>query len=706
MYWVVALVLISSLQPLATIVCAVTADGVPAPDVEVVVNGTTYRTGPNGDVRVQMRSGIVDIAVGKEGFSPLMTSVTLSPGQEQVVVLELRRQPSIEEEVTVSATRTNKRLEDQPMRVEVLGREEIEEKIMMTPGDIVMMLNEMGGLRVQATSPSIGAASVRIQGMRGRYTRFLSDGLPLFGQEVGGLGLLQIPPTDLGRVEVIKGVASALYGGGALGGVVNLVTRRPGAEPNQEVLVNRSTLGATDNVLFAAQPLSEQWKGTLLVGGHWQDQRDVDDDGWADLAGYSRGVIRPRLFWDNKQGRSIFATTGAMWERRMGGTMPVAVLSATHAGFVESLETSRIDGGLVAQMLVRQNRVLSVRAAAVRQRRDHQFGETGESDVHDTLFGEVALRGTAARQTWVAGVAFERDAFDPKGLSHFAYAYDVPAIFGQNDIEVRPWFSLSASARLDAHSEFGAFVSPRLSALIRRAGRWTSRLSVGTGFVAPTPLTEETEAAGLSRLTIPLPLKPERGRSTSFDVTRSSGPLTITATLFNSEIRTPVVIDRTSYSLNNLSSPTTNTGVELVATARHQALSLTTTYAYVRSREGVGPERDDVPLTPRHSAGLVSMWESEERGRVGLECYYTGRQRLEENPFRAASVPYVLFGGLIERRVGRLRLFLNAENLGNVRQTTWNPLVRPSRGVDGRWTVDAWAPVDGRAINGGVRIQF
>ena len=65
----------------------------------------------------------------------------------------------------------------------MLQREEIEEKMLMTPGDIVMMLNEMGGMRVQTTSPSLGAASVRIQGMRGRYTRFLSDGLPLFGEQ-------------------------------------------------------------------------------------------------------------------------------------------------------------------------------------------------------------------------------------------------------------------------------------------------------------------------------------------------------------------------------------------------------------------------------------------------------------------------------------------------------------------------------------------
>ena len=89
--------------------------------------------------------------------------------------------------------------------------------MLMTPGDIVMMLNEMGGMRVQTTSPSLGAASVRIQGMRGRYTRVLSDGLPLYGSQPGGLGLLQIPPMDLGQVEVVKGVASALHGAGARG---------------------------------------------------------------------------------------------------------------------------------------------------------------------------------------------------------------------------------------------------------------------------------------------------------------------------------------------------------------------------------------------------------------------------------------------------------------------------------------------------------
>ena len=111
----------------------------------------------------------------------------------------------------------------------------------------------------------------------------------------------------------------------------------------------------------------------------------------------------------------------------------------------------------------------------------------------------------------------------------------------------------------------------------------------------------------------------------------------------------------------------------------------------------------DATLTPRHSAGIVGMWERESVGRLGVEFYYTGVQRLEENPYRSTSKPYVVVGLLGERRLGRIRLFANGENLTNVRQTRWDPLLRPTRAADGRWTVDAWAPLEGVNINGGIR---
>jgi len=677
----------------------------PVTDAEVIVNGMSFRTDANGVLSTPVVAGTVEITVLKGTFVPATTSVTVLPGQTQTVVVDLQQQPTVEEQVTVSATRTDKRLEDQPMRVEVLAREEIEEKLMMTPGDIVMMLNEMGGMRVQATAPSLGAASVRIQGMQGRYTRFFSDGLPLFG-EVGGLGLLQIPPMDLGQVEVIKGVASSLYGAGAMGGVVNLISRRPGADTERELLVNRSTRGATDAVAWYATPARLGWAFTLLGGGHWQTRNDVNDDTWADLPGYARAVVRPRVFWDGGGGRTFFATAGFTAEDRQGGTVAGASSPASGAPYVEALDTRRVDAGAVGQLLLRQRYLVSARGAVMQQRHNHQFGEIRERDRHETAFGEVTVRAPFGRHTMVGGFAVERDGYRPRDLPRFGYTFTVPGVFIQDDVDVRRWLSLSASGRLDHHSAYGTFFSPRVAMLLR-SGRWSSRFSLGTGFYGPSPLTEETEASGLSRLTVPVPLRAEEGRSTSLDVSRTDGPLAYTFTLFRSRIEHAIDVDRAdALVLTNRPEPTTNTGVELLGTLRRAPYSMTATYTYVRARELDNGLSWQAPLTPTHSAGLVGMWEREDVGRVGVEFYYTGRQRLEENPYRQASRPYAVVGLLAERQLGSVRLFVNGENLTGVRQTQWDPLIRPTRAADGRWTVDAWAPLEGRNVNGGIRLRF
>jgi outer membrane receptor for ferrienterochelin and colicins len=689
-----------------TIRVQVRAQDKPVEKAEVLVAGAVQRTDASGTAQIQVPAGEAELTVVKSGYVTTTVKVTVTAGAQQDVTVDLQPEPTLEETVTVVATtRTGKRLEDQPMRVEVLSREEIEEKMLMTPGDIVMMLNEMGGMRVQATSPSLGAASVRIQGMRGRYTRVLSDGLPLFG-EVGGLGLLQIPPMDLGQVEVVKGVASALYGAGAMGGIINLLSRRPTSEPQREFLLNRSTRGATDAVAFLAAPLSADWSTSLLSGGHWQEIVDVNDDAWADLPGYARAVVRPRVFWDGGDGRSFFATAGFTYEDRDGGTPNGSVLPATGTPYVEALETRRYDAGAFGQFLLQNRYVVTARAAIARQSHDHQFGEVLERDHHDTAFGEIAIRGTAGRQTWVGGIALERDAYTPRDVPQFEYAFVVPGAFGQYDFTLTSGVSLSASGRVDVHNEYGTFFNPRIS-LLTRAGRWTSRASVGTGFFASTPLTEETEAAGLTRLQIERQLQAERGLSASFDVTRTNGAFSYTATLFASRIADPVHVDRsTAYVLRNLVDPTTNVGGELLGTFRREPFSITATYTYVHARETVDGLDQDVPHTPRHSAGIVGMWEVEDVGRLGIEWYYTGRQALEENPYRAISEPYMIIGVLGERQFGRIRLFINGENLTGVRQTRWDPLLRPTRAVDGRWTVDAWAPLEGRNINGGVRFRF
>ena len=694
--------------PQATIRVEVTAESVPVQGAEITVNGKSVRTGQGGSATMATPVGDVKVSITKDGYFPADAALRTEAERESLLRVELQPNKAVEEQIKVYATRNDVRIQDSPLHVEVLQRDEVEEKMLMTPGDIVMMLNEMGGMRVQTTSPSLGAASVRVQGMLGRYTSFLSDGLPLFGQQGASLGLLQIPPMDLGQVEVIKGNTSALYGSAAMAGVVNLISRRPAAEPVHEFLINRSTLGATDASIFLASPLSSHWSASLLGSGDWQEHRDVDGDGWADLAGYSRGVIRPRFFWDDKTGRTALLTGGITYENRSGGTVSAATLPATGEPYTEALNTRRYDFGGNVQWLIENRYVVTARFSATEQKHRHQFGEVIENDRHELLFGEVSVKGSSGRNTWVAGAATQRDAYRPRDVPRFGYTFVVPGVFVQDDVNIASWISVSASARADFHNQYGVFLSPRISALLRWAG-FTTRLSAGQGFFAPTPLTEETEAAGLSRLSLPAPLVAERGRSASIDMTRRLRSLSITTTLFASDISHPVYVDRTdAYRIVNLPAPTRNRGAELLATWRKAPFSTTASYTYVRSSE-LDPVagRAEVPLTPRHSFGLVGMWEKEGVARFGLECYYTGQQRLENNPYRAFSSPYVIFGAMGERKMAaHVKLFLNLENLGNVRQSRWDPMLLPSRAVDGRWTVDAWAPLDGRVINGGVRFMF
>jgi iron complex outermembrane receptor protein len=510
---------------------------------------------------------------------------------------------------------------------------------------------------------------------------------------------------------VIKGVASSLFGSSALGGVVNLVSRLPGEHAEREVLFNQTTQRGTDGILWLSGPAAGHWGYTLLASGDHQPAGDVDHDGWADVAKFSRGAVRPRLFWNNNAGKSVFLTVGLMSEDRSGGT--IGTVPAIGAPFVESLSTRRADAGVVARLLV-GSRVLGIRGSANVQSHVHVFGDARERDRHATGFGEMSLTGTGGRHTWVVGGALQADGYRGRDVSRFDYTYWVPSLFAQDDVDISPKVALSVSARYDQHSAFGAFLSPRASALVRPAPGWTIRVSGGAGYFAATALTDETEAAGLTRLLRAGLTRAETARSASADVGRAFGHVELNATIFGSTVSHPLAARAVStaglgYELISLPEPTRTIGAEALAKVHVGAFTIVATHTYVKATEpdAVTLVRELVSLTPKQSSGLVAMWEREGQGRAGLELYYTGSQRLDHNPYRTRSEPYLYLGAMVEWRLGsRLRVFVNAENLADRRQTRYESIVRPTRNYDGRWTVDAWAPLEGRAVNAGFRWSF
>jgi iron complex outermembrane receptor protein len=630
---------------------------------------------------------------------------------------EIQEPPEIKETVVVTATRSDRRIQDEPLRVEVIDREEIEEKALMTPGSVAMLLGETTGLRVQVTGPSIGAANVRIQGLRGRYAQVLADGLPLYGASGDSFSLLQVPPLDLGQVEVIKGAASALYGPAALGGVINLVSRRA-RDAEREALVNVTSQQGFDMTFWLAEPPRSGWSWTLLSGFHGQPRQDLDDDGWTDLAGYARAIMRPRIFYENGRGGTVFLTGGFIGENREGGTLDNRV-APNGRPFAESLDTRRGDVGAMSRWVTSRGWLISARGSWSRLGQDHLFDLARERGARTTWFGEVSMGGSSGRHYWVVGGAFQQDHYAPRDVTRFRYRFSSPAVFAQDEITLGSRATLSASARLDAHSEYGVLASPRVSLLLKPASSWTMRLSAGGGSFAPTPFTEETDEAGLSRLASLANLRAERAWSASGDLTWSRGPLEITGTLFGSRVTDPVQLaylprlavvggDLISVGLRNADGPINTWGTEFLARYRRGSIVAMVTHAFTQSTEFDLNEgrRDDVPLTPAHAASFNIAWEHEDIGRAGFELYYTGEQPLDENPYRNRGKRYVLFGGLFERRIGSVRAFVNVENLADIRQTKYEPLIRPFPLPDGRWTVEAWAPLDGRVLNAGIRVSF
>jgi outer membrane receptor for ferrienterochelin and colicins len=680
-------------------------------DARVRVGDAGVRTDTLGRASLRVAPGSYRLQATRAGFQPFAGEVviqrdtTISIGMEAQAAEEDEEHDAGElETVVVTATRSEQRIEDAPVRVEVLAREEVEEKMMMTPGDVAMMLNETSGLRVQTTSPSLGGAAVRVQGLRGRYTQLLSDGLPLYGGQSGSLGLLQIPPMDLGQVEVIKGAASALYGASALGGVINLVSRRP--DGDRELLLNASTLGGADAVLFSSGALGGRWGYTLLAGAHGQKRADIDHDEWADVPFYRRAVVRPRLFWDDGEGRSLFVTAGGTVEDRGGGGLDRP----------EELSTRRGDAGLVGRWMTDGGTLLNLRASGMVQRHDHLFVDVRERDRHDTWFGEASAARTIGAHTLVLGAALQQETYDGRDVQGFDYTFTIPSVFAQDDWRLAEWLAVTASGRVDGHSEYGTFFSPRVSALLRPADGWSVRASAGAGYYAPTPFTEETEAIGLASLRPLGVLEAERARGASLDVGRTLGDIELNASLFGSVIDdalqlVPVQTPQfAGVALVNVAGETRTWGTEALVRYHAEPWHVTATHTWTHATEprleGDLRVRGPVPLTPRHQAGIVGMWEAEGQGRIGVELYYTGRQSLEDNPYRARSRPYLIFGMLAERRVGSARLFVNAENLLDVRMTRWHPLTLLERSPELRYTTDAWAPLEGRSINAGVRLDL
>lgn len=690
------------------------AQGTALPGAQVRAEGKLAITDSAGRATLTLPAGGHRITVWAFGYSADTLAVALRAGQDTSVFVELTPVALELAPLVVRSTRGETRVEDEAERVEVLAPEDVQEKALTSPGNTLNLLVEMGGIRVQRAAPGLGGASIRVQGLPGPYTLLLADGLPLYGARAPVFSLAQTPPLDLAQAEVIKGAATALYGPSALGGVVDLISKTPADE--RRAAISQTTRRGTDALLWLSRAGSGRWGHTVLAGAHHQGRVDVDGDGWADLPGYTRVEGRPRLFWDGPRGSSLMVTVGGTFEERRGGTLPGAALPSGDP-FADALDTRHVDVGAVGRISLGPTASVHLRASSMGTWHERTLGSHREHDRRMASFGEASLSLVGSRHSLVLGAAAELDGLRVTPFRDFDRSSTVASLFAQDTYSPGERLSIAASARLDRHDHYGTFVSPRVSALVRVAGGWVVRASAAEGFHASSADADVAQEVGYAHVRPVRYAGAERGRSGSLDLEGPLGPLRLNATFFAVRIAHPVLAspsagDRTRLSVRSASGPLRSAGVELYAVYAREPFLVTATYSHTRATEPSpeGEGRIRVPLTPRSAGGVDVAWEDDEPGESGLrvaaEVFRTGPQTVEEDPYRGRTPAYTTVDILVSRRVGPFTLFANGENLTDVRQTGWDPLLRGSEGPGGRWTTDEWAPLEGRTVRLGLQVPF
>ncbi len=619
------------------------------------------------------------------------------------------------EVITISTTRSNRSIRDIPARIEFIGGEELDEKANMKPGDIRMLLSESTGIQTQQTSATSANASIRIQGLDGRYTQILKDGLPLYSGAASGLGLLQTPPLDLKQVEVIKGSASTLYGGGAIAGLVNLISKTPGAERELRAHINGTSAGGLDINAFYGQRFGKTGT-TVFVSRNSNAPYDPAGIDLTAIPKFERYTINPKLFFYPSSRTTIVAGVNATFENRIGGDLHYIRGEAdTLNGYYERNRTKRISTQLsVTHQFSKENTLSFKNSYGYFNRIIGTPGYDFEGTQHLT-YTELTYNHNGEKLDWVAGGNLLTDAFREVSNEPFPkrdYTQTTAGAFVQSTWHVAPKLFVEGGLRGDYVIDYGFAALPRLSLLYKYNARLSSRIGGGLGYKTPTIFTEESERIQYRNV---LPISTSRNEleksyganwDINYRTSFAGGKLTfsINQLFFYTRINNPLLLQAAgagAWQFDNIDGHIDSRGLETNIKLGYGDFKLFLGYTFTDAYVHTGGIKKENPLTPQHRVNSVLFYELEDQWKIGLEAYYYSPQQLSDG---ATGRDYWLCGFMAEKLWKRFSLYINFENFLDVRQTRFDTIYTGS--ISSPQFRDIYAPLDGFVINGGIKLNL
>lgn len=629
-------------------------------------------------------------------------------------IVEFGLEPKADElaEVVIQTTRTNQHLSDIPTRIEVLPLEELDEKSTNRPGDIKMILGEATGIHLQQTSAVSGNANFRIQGLDSRYTQLLQDGMPMYQGFSGGLSLLQISPLDLKQVEFIKGSSSTLYGGGAIAGLVNLISKTPGETPEATFLFNGTSAKGTDASGF----YSQKWKhvGTTIYGAYnYNGAYDPSNTVFTAIPQIRRFTFNPKVFLYLDNQNSGWIGVNFTYEKRYGGDMQVIDGKADEVHqYFEQNKTYRFSTQLSFTHKIDEKSKINFKNTIGYF--DRQLTEPNSDFKGKQLssFSEINYVNNGERSYWVAGANLITDHFTAQPPENsMNYSQTTLGTFVQNTYKAAAWFSVESGLRVDyskatdSNPLNGFFLLPRINGLFKIDEQITSRIGGGFGYKMPTPFSDMAEQDGYQNLK-PVQtgnLKAEQSYGLNGDISFKAAAgdafVSINQLFFYTKVDHPLMLQ--NHSLVNVIGHLGTQGAETNIKLTMDELSFYLGYTYTDTKVHDNGKVITQALTPKNQISFDATYEIENSFRFGAESFYTGSQLLSD---ATVGRQFLTFGLLVQKMWKHLDIFVNAENLSDRRQTRWNNIY--TGGITHPIFSDIYAPLEGAVINAGIRIKL
>jgi len=679
------------------------------------LKGTTIgaKADDKGEVTLSnIPNGDQTIVIKLVGYEDKTISLKFPLTQTGIQEILLKESEDELETVVISSTRSSRSIKDLPTRVEFIAGEELEEKANMKPGDIRMVLSESTGIQTQQTSATSANAAIRIQGLDGRYTQILKDGLPLYSGAASGLGLLQIAPLDLKQVELLKGSASTLYGGGAIAGLVNLISKTPTKERELNFHFDGTdALGLTLNGFYSKR---NEKVGTTLFASY-QNNSAYDPAG-LDLSAIpksERFTFNPKFFLYPSEKTTIMLGVNATVEDRIGGDMHFidGETMANH-NYFEQNKTQRLSTQFLLDHAFGKCSHFTLKNSVSYFNRDLTTPGYLFSGEQYSTFTEANYASHGEVMEWIAGTNLLTDNFKEQQTGSRNYNQITAGVFVQNTFKANEWLHIETGMRADHVNDYGFAFLPRISALFKISPKLTSRLGGGLGYKAPTIFTEDSERIQY-RNVLPISTtanKLEKSYGANWDINyrtalfNNSVSFTINHLFFFTHLNNPLqllAVNNGNHQFVNVAGNLESKGTETNVKLGYKDFKLFLGYTYTDAHRHENAVQLPNTLTAKHRINSVLMYEVEDKWKIGLEAYTFSKQLLNDG---TVGKNYVITGFMIEKLWERFSIYLNFENFLDARQSRFDtiytgPLSNPQ-------FRDIYAPLDGFVMNGGIKFRL